>query len=94
MMAGADTIFKLVGGTLTLVILIFVVGVGFTLVDPIYNQVLDLPLLSSLGWGDPGSIALLFMGLSLIGLGLVVIVWWIASPIRDDVRQDTRQPPF
>lgn len=92
-MAGADTIFKLVGGTLVLVILIFVVGVGFTLVDPIYNQVLDKTLMSDHGWGDPGAVALLFMGLSLIGIGLVVIVWWIASPIRDDVRQDT-QPPL
>lgn len=91
-MAGADTIFKLVGGTLVLVILIFVVGVGFTLVDPIYNQVLNLSLMSNLGWGDPGMVVLLFMGISLLGIGLTVIVWWIASPIRDDVRQDTRPP--
>lgn len=91
-MAGVDTIFKLIGGTVFLVVLLFVTAVGFTLVDPIYNQVLDLPLLANLGWGDPGMVVLLFMGLSLIGLGIVVIIWWIASPIRDDVRQDTQGP--
>lgn len=93
-MAGADTIIKLIGATVFLVVLLFVVGVGYTLADPIYNQVLDATLLSDLGWGNPGMVVMLFMGLSLIGLGIVVIIWFIVSPIRDDVRQDQRQPPF
>lgn len=93
-MAGADTIIKLIGATVFLVVLLFVVAVGFTLADPIYNQVLDATLLSDLGWGNPGMVVMLFMGLSLIGLGIVVILWFIVSPIRDDVRQDQRRPPF
>lgn len=93
-MVGTNTILRLIGGTIFLVALLFIVAVGFTLADPIYNQVIDSTLMSDLGWGDPAMVAMLFMGLSLIGMGIVVIIWWIVSPIRDDVRQDTRQPPF
>lgn len=93
-MVGADSAVKLIASTVFLMLLVFVVGVGFTLVDPIYNTVVDTSQLSALGWGDPGLTLLLFMGIGLIGLGLVVILWWLVGWIRDDVRQDLQGPPY
>lgn len=89
-MAGADTIVRLIASTLFLIVLVFVVGVGFTLADPIFNNVLDQTLMTDLGWGQPGLVVMLFMGMALIGLGLVVIIWWVVGPARDDVRQSVR----
>lgn len=93
-MVGADSVVKLIAATVFMLVLLFIVGVGFTLAEPIFNQVLDQSLMGSLGWGDPGTVALLFMGLGLVGLGLVVILWWIVGWVRDDVRQDRRVPPY
>lgn len=94
-MVGVDTIFKLIATVLFTLVLMFVMAVGFTLMDPIYNNVIDTQLMSDLGWGAPQNVVMLFAGLGLIGLGLVVVIWWIASPIREDVRQEQRpRRPF
>lgn len=94
-MAGLDTILRLIGGTIALAFIAWVTAVGFMLVDPIYNNIIDQALFDSLGWGSPQNVVMLFMALSLVGLILVVIVWWIVGPIRRDVRQE-RSPggPF
>lgn len=93
-MAGADTILKLIATVIFIPFLLFVMSIGYTLMEPIYEHVVDAGLMTELSWGSPQDVVLLFVGLALIGLGLVVFIWWIVSPIRDDVRQDVRRPPF
>lgn len=93
-MAGADTIIKLIATIVFTLFLLFVMGVGYTLLDPIYNNVIDPGQMADLGWGAPQDVVMLFAGLGMIGLGIVVLLWWIASPIRDDVRQEQQRPPF
>jgi len=87
-MAGADTIIRIVVGTLAIVVFAFVTAVGFNLMDPIFQATGPPP---GLGWGD-GSNIMLFAGLGLIGMGLVVIIWMWVAPVRQDVRQDQRGP--
>lgn len=94
-MAGVDTILRLVGGTIALLFILFVVAVWTTLWDPIYNNVIDPQLMSDLGWGTPQDVVGLFAALAFIGLSMTVIVWWMVAPAREDVRQDVRRgPPF
>lgn len=45
---------------------------------------------SSLGWGDPGGVVGLFTMLAMLGLLLLIIVWYVSAPIRDDKRQERR----
>lgn len=92
-MAGADTILRLIGGTLALFVIAFVVGVAYTLMDPIYNNVIDPQLMQDLGWGAPQDTIMLFAGLAFIGMSIVVILWWLVAPARRDVRQEAG-PPF
>lgn len=93
-MAGADTIIKLIATVLFVFVLVFVAAVGTQLMDPVYTNVVDSQEMTDLGWGAPQDVVYLFMTISMIALGIVVILWWVASPIRDDVRQEETRPPF
>lgn len=86
-MAGVDTVLRLIGATMALVVIPFVAAVGYAIMDPIYNNVITPSLFTGLGWGAPQKVIMLFAGLAFIGLTGVVIVWWIVSPAREDVRQ-------
>lgn len=88
-MAGADTILRVIAVGIFLMVLAFVTAVGFALVDPIFTNIGGPP--SSLGWGPLGENVIFWMSVSLIGLGVVVIIWMWVSPIRDDVRQDVER---
>lgn len=93
-MAGADGVIRVIGATLAMFVIIFVAAVGFTLVDPIHNAIIDQSQMDSLGWGTPQTLTIRFMGLGLVGLLAVIIIWLWVSPIREDVRQEERRPPF
>lgn len=90
-MAGADTVLRVIMGTISIVVIIVVGAVGYALLDPLYSALGfgDLPA----GWGAPQDVVMLFFGLATIGLIIVVIVWWVASSAREDVRQ-SQGPPF
>lgn len=89
-MSGADTVLRVIGAILAIVVILFVSAVGLALTEPIYQNTIDVALMESLGWGAPQDTLMMFFGLGFIGLSLVVIIWLIASPIRDDVRQSRR----
>lgn len=86
-MAGVNTILRIIGAVLSLLVIAFVTAVGYTLMDPISKQMGHHP---NLGWSDPN--ILMFAALGFIGLTLTVIVWLTVAPIRNDVRQDVRRP--
>jgi len=87
-MAGPNTILRIVAVPVVTLILMFVAWIGVTLFEPI-----DAALgTNAAGWTPVNF--LFFMSLGLIGLFLVLIVWFWYAPIRNDVRQEQRQPPF
>lgn len=86
-MPGANSILRIIGAVLALIVVIVVTGVGYALMDPISQQTGHHP---QLGWSNPN--ILMFAGLGLIGLTIVIIYWMIFGPIRNDVRQDVRRP--
>jgi len=87
-MAGVNTVLRIIGAILFLFVLMFVSAVGVTLLDGIVPHV-GAP--ASLNW--PEFDFYFFMSLGLVGLGIVVIVWLISAPIRNDVRQEQQGPP-
>lgn len=62
---------------------------GFQLIDPFYNAFGEPP--SGLGWGTPASTTVLFAGLGMLGLMLVLIIWFVVAPVRQDRRQQVRR---
>jgi len=95
-MRGVGTIARVIGGTITLVVIAWVMSVGYSLIEPIYTNTINPSLMTSLGWGAPQDVVMLFVALASAGLSIVVIIWWLVAPIREDVRQQQRfgGPPF
>lgn len=87
-MAGANDVLRILGAVLGFFVVIFVMGVGVTLMDAIGPK---MSAHTGLGWSDPDYD--FFMGLGLVGLLFVITVWLIWGAIRQDVRQETRPRP-
>jgi hypothetical protein len=84
-MTAARLILRAITATLA-VIVVGTIGVfGFQLITP-FRQAIDGPP-ASLGWGTPGATVATFASVTVIALLLVVVIWLIASPIRQDTRQ-------
>lgn len=73
-----------------LMMLAMIGAVGFIAVEPVYQMVTGNGL-AVIGGAQPGNV-LLMMGISMIGLPLVVILWWWIAPLKNDVRQGVRRP--
>lgn len=72
-----------------IVITIGVIGMfGFLVVEPFAASFGNPP--AALGWGDPGGTAVAFTSVSFVGLFLVLVIWFVAAPIRRDRRQQYR----
>ena len=93
-MAGVNTILRLIGGTIALVGIITVSAIGLPLIEAVYTNVVDPAEMQALGWGAPQDVVLLFMTIAAVALSVVVIIWWLVGPARDDVRQSVQRPPF
>ena len=85
-MAGADTVLRIIGAVIALMVVGITMGVGYQVLDPFYLN-MDRTAINSLGWAD-GSLVMEFVGLGLLALAVVVSLWMWVVPIRDDVRQD------
>lgn len=73
-------------------VLILIVGTmavfGFQIIEPMYANFGEPP--GWLGWGEPGAEALLFSSVGMLGVMLVLVLFVIFAPIREDIRQQTR----
>lgn len=87
-MSAATLILRIIVATTTL-ITVGTIGVfGFTVLEPFYAAFGDPP--SSLQWGDPATTTIAFASFGIIGLLLVLTIWFISAPIRRDRRQQFR----
>lgn len=87
-MSAAALVLRIVFATVT-VIVVGTIGVfGFTVIEPFHAAFGEPP--AALGWGTPASTTLAFAATALVGLLLVLIIWLIAAPIRNDQRQQFR----
>lgn len=87
-MSAAGLIVRIVFASVIIITLGVIAVFGFTIIEPFYTSFGDPP--SSLDWGSPGSITLLFSSFGFIGLMLVLVIWLIVAPIREDRRQQIR----
>lgn len=88
-MSAAEFMLRMV----VITVLALVVGVmavmGFsTIIEPFYGAFGEPS--AALGWGEPGLAALRASAASFIGIFLVLVVYLLLAPIKNDVRQQVR----
>lgn len=88
MKPAAQFILRTIFGTVLIIVLGTMAVFGVQIVEPMYFGFGEPP--SSLGWGEPGLNALVFMSFGLIGLLLVIVLYMVFAPIQNDVRQEVR----
>lgn len=88
-MSAASLILRIIVATV-IVLTLGTIGVfGFTVIEPFYQAFGEPP--SSLGWGSPAMNVLAFGSFGFLGLFLVLIIWLVYAPIREDKRQQFRR---
>jgi len=87
-MSAATLTLRVMVATITVIVLGVMFVFGFTVMEPFYQSLGEPP--AALDWGTPGSTTLTFAATGMIGLLLVLIIWFVAAPIREDRRQQFR----
>ncbi|WP_157884831.1 hypothetical protein [Halorubrum aethiopicum] len=85
-MNAASAIFRIIGATVVIVVL-GILGL-FTLiavVEPMFAAFGNPP--ADLGWGTPATTALETFVAGTVAMLLIVIAWFVFSPIKSDIRQ-------
>jgi len=90
--AGVNTILRLAGGAITVAVIVITGAVTAQVADGMINN-MDFSAAVAL-WGLDGTGAYFWAGIALAGLAIVVMLWMIFAPIRNDVRQELQRPPF
>jgi TRAP-type C4-dicarboxylate transport system permease small subunit len=87
-MSAARLILRIIIATVIVITLGVIAIFGFQVIEPFYGAFGDPP--ASLGWGTPATKTLAFASFGFIGLFLVLIIWFVYAPIREDRRQQYR----
>lgn len=84
---------RLILRTLFFPVMLVTIGIiglfGFMVLEPFQAALGGPP--SSLGWGTPGGTVMTFASVGLVTLLLVIAIWYVAAPIRNDRRQQFRR---
>lgn len=88
MNSAARLIFRLCFATVLVIIAGTVSVFGFQILEPVYFGFGEPA--SSLNWGEPGKLALTYASFGMLGVFLVIILWFVYAPIKEDVRQEVR----
>lgn len=86
-MSAARLILRIIVATVTVLALGTIAVFSWTVIEP-FEEAFSAP--ASLGWGDLGGTVLVFAGAAFLALMLVLVIWFVAAPIRRDVRQGFR----
>lgn len=89
-MAGANTLFRIVATLVVLAAIAIITPVMYLILDALFLN-MDFSAAKEMGWDNRDTL-MKFAGLSLVGLSIVMILWMILAPIRQDVRQDVGPP--
>jgi hypothetical protein len=87
-MSAPRLILRILVATVTVIAVGTTAVLGFSVIEPIEGQ-FSAP--ASLGWGNVGGTVLTFAAAGFLSLLLVLIIWFIAAPIRRDKRQQFRR---
>jgi len=87
-MSAARFILRMVVFVVTLLVVGTIAVLGFTVVEPFFTA-LGEP--SPASWGTPASSTVTFAAVGLLGMLLVLIIWFVSAPIRRDRRQQFRR---
>lgn len=88
-MSAARLIMSIVIATVTIITLAVVAAFGMAVMEPLSAELGSPP--DSLGWSDPGSSVLPMAVMGFVGLALVLTIWFIALPVKEDRRQEVRR---
>ena len=87
-MSAARLIVRICGATVLIIIAGAFATFGFTILEPMYAAFGEPP--AALGWGKPGADALEFASVGMLGTMLVIVIYFVYAPIREDQRQQYR----
>lgn len=88
-MGAASLILRLIVATIIAITLGTIGVFGYQVIEPFYFAFGEPP--SSLGWGSPALNVVAFASFGILGLFLVLIIWLVYAPIRQDQRQEFRR---
>jgi len=89
-MSAPRLVLRIVIATVTIICVGTIAVIGFTQVVEPFDAALSGPP-DSLGWPDAAGTTTTMVVAGLLGLILVLIIWFIAAPIRRDRRQQFRR---
>lgn len=87
-MSAARLVLRIVMFIVTALVIGVIMAFGFQLIDPFYAAFGEPP--EALGWGTPANNVVVFAGVGMLGLLIVLLVWFVVAPIRRDRRQQFR----
>lgn len=80
---------RMMVATLSILIVGTIAVFGMQFIEPI-GAVLSTP--DALGWSDPFEVVGGIFVAAIVGLMLVIAIWLITAPVRNDRRQQIRRP--
>lgn len=87
-MSAAALIVRIIFATVAVLAVGTIAVFGFIVLEP-FSQAFGSPP-ASLGWGSLGAHTLTFAVAGIFGLILVIVIWLVYAPIRQDQRQQFR----
>jgi len=90
-MSAARLVLRIVAATVTALVVGTILVFGFVNVIEPFDAALDGPP-ASLGWPDAGGTTVAMAIAGGLALLLVLVIWFVAAPIRQDKRQQFRRP--
>jgi hypothetical protein len=88
-MSAPRLIARILIATVTAIAVGTILVLGFTVLEPFEAEFGTPP--ASLGWGDIGGTIIAMTAAAGLGLLLLLVIWFVAAPIRRDKRQQFRR---
>jgi len=87
-MSAASLVLRIIVFLVSMIAIGAIFVLGFTVIEPFHAAFGEPP--DGLGWADSAGTTLTFASFGMIGLLLVLIIWFVSAPVREDRRQQFR----